>query len=519
MKRAITSRLSFKINAVIVVGLVLLMVVPSIIVTNIYTDRLMSKVRDDAVQRVELFADLCQDPLARQAYGMLVYNAKSLLHNRDVLNVSVFDADGINVVPVQEEEKRAGSHILVVRRDVVASHINAGLVGNVEVVMDLGPARKEISRLFGLMVFGILFASVVIILALTLLLNHFVGKPVHRLVRSVKTIATGDLDHRIENAGDDELGDLAESINIMTANLSANMQARREAEAELAELNQRLEKKVRERTMRLTEKAFELEQLNTRLTDLDRLKSSLLSQVSHELRTPLTSILGFAKLMNRDMGRICTSLEDTEESVCNKALRVQENLGIIEKEGERLTRLINDVLDLNKIEAGYMEWRDRELHLPEAVENAVKAVAGAFSENSDLSLEYDIPSDLPPVMADPDRFGQVLMNLLNNAAKFTPAGLVRVTARAVPDGMVEVSVSDTGIGIREDEQSKIFGRFSQVDHGPESMSIPKGTGLGLAICKEIVEHYEGSIRVESEYGKGSTFTFVMPVSSGIPSAE
>ncbi|BCS89428.1 sensor histidine kinase [Pseudodesulfovibrio sediminis] len=283
---------------------------------------------------------------------------------------------------------------------------------------------------------------------------------------------------------------------------------RKKAEQDLADLNRHLEQLVRERTEDLVNKAQELEEANQRLRELDEMKSAFLSSVSHELRTPLTSILGFSKLLNKEFGKSFKPLASGDECLTKKGDRIQENLAIISLEGERLTRLVNDVLDLNKIESGRMGWRDELLNMNEVLEVSANAVSGMFTQTS-VNLVTDIEPNLPEAIADQDRMQQVLINLLNNAAKFTDNGTV--TLRAFPRfGQLRVEVVDTGPGIHANDQSRIFEKFHQT-LSDTMINKPKGTGLGLTICREIIEHYGGRIWVESTMGNGSTFIFTLPI--------
>ena len=285
---------------------------------------------------------------------------------------------------------------------------------------------------------------------------------------------------------------------------------RKKAEQDLADLNRHLEQLVRERTEDLVNKARELEEANQRLRDLDEMKSAFLSSVSHELRTPLTSILGFSKLIHKEFSKNFLLLAKSDTPLLKKGERIQENLSIISHEGERLTRLINDVLDLNKIESGRMGWRDERLDMSEVIDLAVHSVSGMFAQTP-VDLVTEVDPGLPFVNADPDRMQQVLINLLNNAAKFTLEGCV--TVRAFPRfDQIRVEVSDTGLGIHIEDQTQIFEKFHQTKSDTME-DKPKGTGLGLTICREIIEHYGGRIWVESETGQGSTFIFVLPSTS------
>ncbi len=291
-----------------------------------------------------------------------------------------------------------------------------------------------------------------------------------------------------------------------------DIEARKRAEAELAELNHRLEEEVTIRTGDLAAKAAELERANAELVKLDELKSSFVSSVSHELRTPLTSLLGFAKIIRRDFSRHFAPLATDDGKLGERCERIAADLGIIEREGARLTRLINDVLDLTKIESGRIDWRDVELDPCPILAAAVDAVRGQFDQKPDVALVLNLPSTLPPVVMDPDRLQQVLINLLNNAAKFTVTGAVTVTARQ-KDDFLEIAVHDTGPGVPEAFREKIFDKFHQL-HEDFLTDKPQGTGLGLPICKQIVEHYGGRIRVEAEPSQGSVFIVELLIAPG-----
>ncbi len=296
--------------------------------------------------------------------------------------------------------------------------------------------------------------------------------------------------------------------------MARDVTEQRRAQEDLARLTRRLEQTVVERTREYSDKARELEEANVRLRGLDEMKSSFLSAVSHELRTPLTSLLGFAKLIQRDFSRSFLPLAGEDAELASRAGRIRDNLAIITEEGGRLTRLINDFLDLAKIESGRMAWHDRPMALDRVVERAVRATRSFFAERPAVELVLDLEPDLPQVLADPDRLEQVMINLLSNAAKFTAAGAVTVRGRALPGGLVRMEVADTGVGIDWKDLTRVFDKFHQARGADTMAEKPKGTGLGLAICREIVEHYGGRIWAEARPKQGSTFIFQLPTVPG-----
>jgi signal transduction histidine kinase/DNA-binding response OmpR family regulator len=252
----------------------------------------------------------------------------------------------------------------------------------------------------------------------------------------------------------------------------------------------------------------EARQARASAEEADAAKSAFLSTVSHELRTPLTSVLGFAKIIRKRLEeRVFPLLTTDDRKVRQTIQQVGDNLDVVVSEGERLTKLIDDVLDLAKIEAGKLEWHMETVEVADIVDRASSATSSLFAQKG-LAFVRDVAPGLPPVLGDADRLLQVLINLISNAVKFTDAGSVTCRARLEEDG-IAVSVIDTGMGIATADQPKVFEKFKQV--GDTLTDKPKGTGLGLPICREIVEHHGGRIWVESEPGEGSRFSFVLPV--------
>nr|WP_281721081.1 ATP-binding protein [Nitrosomonas nitrosa] len=244
--------------------------------------------------------------------------------------------------------------------------------------------------------------------------------------------------------------------------------------------------------------------------EADAAKSTFLSTVSHELRTPLTSVLGFAKIIRRRLEeRLFPLIPEEDSKIAQTKKQVSDNLNVVISEGERLTKLIGDVLDLAKIEAGKFTWNLETVRVVDVIEQALAATASLY-EAKQLKLVRNLAADLPPVTADRDRLIQVVINLISNAVKFTETGTITCSANMI-EGEIVVSVADSGVGIKPEDQPKVFEKFKQV--GDTLTDKPQGTGLGLPICKEIVEYHGGRIWVESESGRGSTFSFSLPVAA------
>jgi PAS domain S-box-containing protein len=261
-------------------------------------------------------------------------------------------------------------------------------------------------------------------------------------------------------------------------------------------------------------RASELELANIQLRELDALKSALMSTASHDLRGPMTAILGFSSLIKLDFSQHLYPLFKGNSKLEEKARKIIDRLDIIESEGGRLIRIVNDFLDISKLEAGCSEWNDIPVRITEIVEQAVEIVRGQLLQSQAVDIKVDAKPCIPIILCDPDRLMQVMVNLLSNAIKFTEFGSITAQVLTVPEDRIEIRVEDTGPGIPEDEREKIFSKFYQLrsdethdKKGPEA----KGTGLGLAICKQIIDHYRGKIWVESEPGNGSTFIFQLPI--------
>jgi PAS domain S-box-containing protein len=242
--------------------------------------------------------------------------------------------------------------------------------------------------------------------------------------------------------------------------------------------------------------------------EVDRMKTDFLNTVSHELRTPLTSVLGFAEMIQEKLEEIIFPVTSQENKKVKRAvLAVSSNIEIIISEAERLTYLINDVLDIAKMESGRVDWNIQAVEPQVILERAI-SVTSSLIEGNNLRLIKKIDPNLPVIEVDTDRLIQVVINLISNAVKFTEQGTITCEAQVV-DHCLLISISDTGIGIAPEHQDTVFERFKQV--GDILTNKPKGTGLGLAICKQIIEYHGGKIWVESALNQGSKFSCLLPI--------
>src|SRR5215510_11378019 len=304
-------------------------------------------------------------------------------------------------------------------------------------------------------VIGFAVGSVALALILGYALSWSLTEPVTRINAQFRQIAQGDFSRRVAVPNRDEFGTLATNLNRMTE---------------------------------------ELGQLYQQLEAASHHKSQFLANMSHELRTPLNAILGYTELI----------LDNIYGDVPDKARATLER---VQTNGKHLLGLINDVLDLSKIEAGQLNLTLADYSIKDVVYNVFSAVE-SLANNKHLALKVEIAPDMPRARGDERRLTQVLLNLVGNAIKFTDEGEVAIKASSL-DGSVTVAVQDSGPGISESDQAKIFEEFQQADSS--ATKEKGGTGLGLAIAKRIIEMHGGRLWVESELGRGSTFSFTVPV--------
>jgi signal transduction histidine kinase len=340
--------------------------------------------------------------------------------------------------------------------------------------------------------------ALLLVFIFALVVSGKINAIIKNLLEGTKRIAVGDLEHPITVIrSKDEIGELSESFVDMSKKLKTSHE-------KLEDYSRTLEQKVEERTL-------ELRTANKKLQEQDEVKTDFLSVVSHELRTPLSLVLGFTSVIkDRFEDVIFPNIKVEDSKVQRATRRIRNELNTVRSEGERLTDLLDNLLDITKIEAGKVEWKMESISVNDVIESATATIGSAFEQNK-LELIMDVEDELPLIVGDRNRLTQVMINLISNAAKFTEKGSITCRVRKL-NNEIMLSVIDTGIGIAETDQERIFDKFRQVGDVHTDKTI--GTGLGLSICKQIVEHHSGRIWVESKPGKGSNFSFTLPCSDG-----
>jgi signal transduction histidine kinase len=418
---------------------------------------------------------------------------------------------------VQEE---SGSRLVEVYQPI---NVGGALWGDLVLAFDLRPiesrAAEALLRGEEIMVRSTTVAvgvgGIVTLLGIivSVLFSRRLLRPITDLAADAAAIADGNLDREVRAVDSgDEIGFLARRFEVMRRSIKTYISelvvAKQKAEgatreekrlrAQIEEHSKLLELKVQERTA-------ELQALNARLTENDRLKTEFLNNVSHELRSPLAAIASASKIINR---------YGDENKKSGKRFS-----SVIMDEADRLGRLINELLDLAKIEAGRVEWNMETLDNPGELLSHVAMTFKPLAEERGVQLRVLCPERLPAISGDRDRLIQVLTNLCSNAMKFTPEGgaitLTGEVGERTGTPVIVVKLLDTGVGIPEDQLDKIFDRFHQVQVR-KGGNKPKGTGLGLAICREVIAHHGGEIWAEAPLEGGTRMVFYLPQLTGDP---
>jgi len=350
----------------------------------------------------------------------------------------------------------------------------------VKVTLPAQQTQEAIGRTYSILYTTAILTIFLAMIALYVIVRYVIVKPLKHLRDVSDEISRGNTELRADIQTRDEFEDLADAFNRMLRHLV-------EAQSELRNVNTDLDIKV-----------DELAQVNMRLYEMNRLKSDFLANMSHELRTPLNSIIGFSEVLQGI------------DSLTDKQKRYAHN---IQKSGRVLLEMINDILDLAKLEAGKMEVRPSEFRI-DTVVSAQCDMVQALTEEKNIDLEVRVPSTASVVFQDQAKVQQVLTNLLSNAIKFTPeGGRITVNVSRNTKEQLELTVADTGVGIHEDDYEVIFEKFRQSEAvvGTDGLTREySGTGLGLSIVKELCKLLGGEITFESELGIGSTFKVILP---------
>jgi signal transduction histidine kinase len=350
----------------------------------------------------------------------------------------------------------------------------------VKVILPYSDTAEAISSSRAILIAVAILTVFMSMITLYLIVRYVIVKPLKHLRDVADDVSRGKMEVRADIHTNDEFEDLAHSFNRMLRHLT-------DTQAELRRVNKDLDGKV-----------DELAQLSMRLYEMNRLKDDFLANMSHELRTPLNSIIGFSEVLQGI------------ESLNDKQKRYAAN---IQKSGRLLLEMINDILDLAKLEAGKMEIRPSEFRIDTVVQAQCDMVR-SLAEDKNIDLVVDVDRNLPAVYQDQAKTQQILTNLLSNAIKFTPeGGRIDVFAGHDSNGQLLLTVADTGVGIAEEDRDIIFEKFRQSGSimGDDGLTREyAGTGLGLSILKELCKLLQGEIGFESQLGRGSTFRVVLP---------
>jgi len=344
------------------------------------------------------------------------------------------------------------------------------------------------------MLLFILLALILLSIFTLYILDRTIIRPISSLKEVAGTITeTGNLDQKIDMSSRGEIGDLATSISLMIEKIKAEKEEKNKAFIQVSSYRDHLEDLVQDRTVQLEETNTELLKERDRAEQADQLKSAFLATMSHELRTPLNSMIGFTGIL---LQKLAGPLNSEQE----------KQLSMVQQSARHLLALINDVLDISKIEAGELNIIKEPVDVLTSLQSAISLMKKTAEEKG-LELTSDLAPDTGQVIGDRRRLEQIMLNLLSNAIKFTETGSITVSS-SIQQGMVRISIKDTGIGIEKEKMDILFKPFHQIDTGTTRKH--EGTGLGLSISKKLVELHGGSISLTSEPGVGSEFVILLP---------
>ncbi|QJB55913.1 ATP-binding protein [Pseudodesulfovibrio sp. zrk46] len=464
---------------------------------NSQKEQLVQNLSDHGHRIAGLAARSSAEYIQRFSFFLMEDQAMSIEQSPNIAFCEIYDENGDsllqsgNIISEDHEGKNKahyGEDILVVSRPILAS---GKLLGSVEIGLRMGSIDRVMAKKTTHMVILFVGFTILVVVVLNIFLNKLITKPVHSLAEGTRRLANRDFVTLDAGTRKDEIGQLTKNFNSMS-------QA-------LRDLYTNLERKVQERTQELEKANAELRHAADRAREMAEraeagtlAKSQFLASMSHEIRTPMNAVLG--------MGEILNGSELTKEQ--------QRCVSVLLQSGNALLNIIEDVLDLSKIEAGEMVFEDAPFNLEASIDKAFKVTAYAGHQKG-IDLDYSIASGVPlELHGDALRLQQILINLLGNGVKFTDKGHVLLHVSLASGGqnghglMLHFRVQDSGTGIPPDKLESIFDKFTQADASTSRKH--GGTGLGLSICRLLCEKLGGSIWIESDWGTGSTVHFCLP---------
>jgi signal transduction histidine kinase/CheY-like chemotaxis protein len=462
----------------------------------------------DKMKDVEVFICDFDQEIVYSTHDQTVDSGlKEYIQNKAILN-TLAETLQTGIAPTIDPRKpfeditKGRRHLVVMRpllneKDCFHCHGSSRKVlGGIVVRLDAERTYAQVIAQRNRTIMIVLFLIPVVIVLVYIMANKLVRRPVESLAVKAKKFAEGDMSVTVDVQTEDEIGILGNTFNYMVEKVSSTSKA---LEEEVQRKTELLNDRMRLLTL--------LEVANRELRELDKLKSTFLANMSHELRTPMNAIIGYTDLL---IDQLDGPINEEQEKSLKK----------VAANSRHLLQLINDVLDISKIESGKMKLSPKEIDFRWLIESIMPTFEPLIKQKS-LILSADIAEGFPLLYADEDKVKQILINLISNAIKFTHTGGITVKAKISDRGVVpgeepifaEICVEDTGIGIKEEDIGKVFDKFVQVDL--TTIRQYEGTGLGLSIARGLVSLHKGVIWVTSEYGKGSKFCFTIPMKKNI----